>query len=78
MDWINHVLGSTPFFLLIDGKPKFNTTRIVEAIVIAAIVGGIASYTTLNVISWRLETLERKVDKIYQDIYKPFMGDRAP
>jgi len=62
---------------MIDGKPRVNTTRIIEAIVIAAIVGAIASYTTLNVISWRLDMLERKVDKIYQDIYKPFMGDKA-
>ncbi len=49
--------GSNPFF-----------TRIIEAIIIAIFAGYISSQITLAVMEVRMASVEKKVDKIYNDI----------
>lgn len=81
-NWINNALGHLPFFILgINGKPKINTTRIIESIIYAVVGGLLSSYVTLRVLEYKMSEIEKKVDRIYNDIYKPYIPshpDRRP
>lgn len=64
---------SIPFLAMTaaGGKPKFNTVRIVESLIIAGVTAAAVGYMTLTVLDYRMEQIEKKVDKIYNDIYRP-------
>jgi hypothetical protein len=74
--------GCIPFLLLTvhDGKMRvgLDLSRIIETIVIAAVLGGITMYVTTSVLEVKLEGVQaevrevkQKVDQIYRDIYRP-------
>ena len=54
------------------GKLKLNLDRIAEAIIIALIVGALTGYALRPILA-KVERIEQRVDKIYEDIYKPSM-----
>lgn len=60
-----------PFFLLAKngggGKVELNLSRILEAVIIAVITAAIIGWT----MNGRIERIEKMLDKIYSDIYKP-------
>lgn len=61
-----------PFLMLgFDGKIKVNTTRIMEAIIYAVIGGLMSGYISVKIMEIKISELEKKVDKIYSDIYVP-------
>ena len=79
-----------PFLTLgAAGKMHLSTNRIIAAVIIAAIAGGLAGYINLAKISVSFEYMEKhmseninsikgdvkrvetKVDKMYDDVYKP-------
>lgn len=61
-----------PFLMTIGGKnPHLNFSRIVEAVIIAIVAGGLSAYITVQKIELKLSYLEQKVDKMYSDVYKP-------
>lgn len=67
-----------PFFGMVLGGGKNGKqliTRLTEAVIIAVMAGYISSYITLKVIEIRMDSVEVKVDKIFNDIYKPVIGD---
>jgi hypothetical protein len=66
-----------PFFLITKtGEPHINKTRIIESVIYAVVGGLLSSYVTIKVMEYQIADLSKKVDKIYNDIYKPYMGDR--
>ena len=67
------LLHSIPFMAMtgVGGKAQFSVVRIVEAFIIAAVTAAAVGYMTLTVLDYRMEQIEKKVDKIYNDIYKP-------
>lgn len=79
--WWHGLLGIMPFFMMVNGKPKLVSTRIAEAVIIAVLVSilttAASTYVIVTVMDYRVAAIERKVDKIYNDIYKPYMGDSA-
>lgn len=59
-------------------KIKMNTSRIIEAIAIALISGGLSMYGTVNALGTRMEALEKQqmymqqeVKKMRDDLYTP-------
>lgn len=71
-EYLNHIVGQLPFLCLgIDGKARLNTARIIEAVIIAAIGGLMAGYIAVAKMEVRMDGMEKKVDKIVEDIYKP-------
>mgnify|MGYP001575115619 CR=1 FL=1 len=69
-----HLIGSLPFMLMtLDGKPHINKTRIIESIIYAVVGGLFSGYVAVKVIEVKIDVLEKKVDKIYMDIYRPVM-----
>ena len=56
-----------------DGKPHINKTRIIESIIYAVVGGLFSGWVAVKVIEVKLNMLEKKVDKIYSDIYRPVM-----
>ncbi len=69
LDFLQYV----PFIGMAFGKQQGNPffVRIVEAIVIAIFAGYVSSQITLAVLENRISTIEKQVDKIYNDIYRP-------
>jgi len=72
-DIINHLPVSHLPFLMVntDNKIKLNSNRIIEAIIIAVIAGLFSGYVSVQKMDIRLISLEHKVDKMFNDIYKP-------
>ena len=71
---LHHLLGSLPFLLMsFDGKISVNKTRIIESIIYAVVGGLFSGYVAVKVIEVKIDMLEKKVDKIYEDIYRPVM-----
>lgn len=67
-----HLIGSLPFMLITgDGKAHINKTRIIESIIYAVVGGLFSGWVAVKVIEVKLDMLEKKVDKIYSDIYRP-------
>ena len=63
-----------PFLMMTtEGKIKVNTTRILEAIIYAVIGGLMSGYISVKIMEVKILELEKKVDKIYNDIYVPRM-----
>lgn len=68
-----------PFTLAAEqDQPKMNLQRILEAVIIAAIIGGITMYASVGVISNDIKNLrndmqriEDSVNGIRKDFYKP-------
>ena len=68
-----------PFTLTADQEqPKMNIQRMIEAVIIAAIIGGITMYASVGVISNDIRNLrndvqriEQSVNRITDDFYKP-------
>ena len=73
-DNLHHIIGSLPFFILsTDGHLKINRARIAEAVIIAVIGGLVAGWVSVKQLEVKMDMLQKKVDKIYEDIYKPSM-----
>ncbi len=71
-DRLYQILGGIPFFLLsTDGHLKANKSRIIEAVIISVIGGLVAGWVSVKQMEVKLDILQKKVDKIYEDIYKP-------
>ena len=72
-DIINHLPVNHLHFLMVntDNKIKLNSNRIIEAIIIAIIAGLFSGYVSVQKMDIRLISLEHKVDKMFNDIYKP-------
>ena len=88
-DWPLPPLSSLPFFLAAtntgpgrEGHTHVNITRIIEAVIIAAVAGGVAVYASQQVLASRLDSMEKsflklethveeKFDQIQQDFYVP-------
>ena len=67
-----HFLGSLPFMLITaDGRAHVNKIRIIESIIYAVVGGLFSGYVAVKIIEVKLDMLEKKVDKIYSDIYRP-------
>lgn len=59
-------------------QPHWNIQRIIEAVIIAAIAGGMSTWATQQVLTERINTLqtsvskvEAQVDQIRRDLYRP-------
>lgn len=78
-DLINQVIQYTPFLTMTTGgKPTLNFSRVIEALIIGAVVGLVASYMTvqrlevkMDAMVDRIDTVEERTEKIYGDIYRP-------
>ena len=74
-----------PFILTSEqDQPKMNIQRIVEAVIIATIIGGITMYASVGVISNDIKNLrsdmqrmEKSVNRITDDFYKP-VSNKTP
>ena len=74
---LHHLLGSLPFLLMsFDGKISVNKTRIIESIIYAVVGGLFSGWVAVKVIEVKIDVLEKKVDKIYEDIYRPSLPGR--
>ena len=58
-----------PFFLGVTAKgaPKLNIPRIIEAIIIAAIVAGVTMYGQSAVLATKIESLQTAIDDIKEN-----------
>ena len=73
---LHHLLGSLPFLLMsFDGKISVNKTRIIESIIYAVVGGLFSGYVAVKVIEVKIDVLEKKVDRIITDFYKPRVGN---
>jgi len=77
-DLINGIGTYLPFFATVAQKPQINVTRIIEALLIAILAGAFSAYITMEKIDLRMDILEKKVDKIYNDVYKPQITGKVP
>ena len=70
---IDRFIDYIPFLAMTrpEGRPQLNFSRIVEAVIIAIVAGGLSAYITVQKIELKLTYLEQKVDKIYADVYAP-------
>lgn len=70
---IDKVIDYIPFLAVTSGGrvPHLNFSRIVEAVIIAIVAGGLSAYITVQKIEIQLNYIEKKVDKIYSDVYSP-------
>ncbi|MEE8382231.1 MAG: hypothetical protein V3R78_10215 [Thermodesulfobacteriota bacterium] len=71
-------LGYLPFIGMVLGKDNNGRqliTRIMEAVIIALLAGYISGKITLAVMEVRLGAVENQVSKIYDDIYRPSIGE---
>ena len=71
-------IGHIPFLIGVTGMQKMNYTRIVEALIIAALTAGGTGYITLklleqksDVIEQRVDKIETKIDQLVKDLYEP-------
>lgn len=79
---LEQIIQNAPFLAMTTGgKPTLNFPRIMEALIIGAVVGLVASYITVQRLEVQIEGmgsriagLEKKTEKIYDDIYKPQIG----
>lgn len=67
----DRIIDSVPFLAMSTGKAHLNVGRIIEAVLIAVIAGGLSAYITVQKIELKLQYLEQKVDKMYADVYAP-------
>ena len=73
---LHHLLGSLPFLLMsLDGKISVNKTRIIESIIYAVVGGLFSGWVAVKVIEVKIDVLEKKVDRIITDFYKPRIGN---
>jgi len=70
---IDRFIDYIPFLAMTQPRerPHLNFSRIVEAVIIAIVAGGLSAYITVQKIELKLTYLEQKVDKIYTDVYAP-------
>jgi len=68
---VQHILEYVPFLAMVSTKKPQFTTRILEAVIIAVLAGVMSGYVTMNLLEYRMSAIEKKVDKIYNDVYKP-------
>lgn len=59
-----------PFILMVNGKPRMNTVRIVEIAIFAAIFGGIV-YSELGYLKASISELKADIKDIKRDLYAP-------
>ena len=71
--YLSDYLGYIPFIGMVAGDKNNNpfVTRIVEAVIIAMLAGYVSGKVTLAQIEVRLDSVETKVSKIFDDIYRP-------
>jgi hypothetical protein len=71
---ISELVHYIPFVGMVAGSQRNSNpfiTRILEAIIIALFAGYISGKITLAVMEVRLDSVESKVSKIFDDIYAP-------
>lgn len=70
---IDRLIDYIPFLAMTHtgGRPQLNFSRIIEAVLIAIVAGGLSAYITVQKIELKLVYLEQKVDRIYSDVYAP-------
>ena len=70
---IDRFIDYIPFLAMTQpgGRLRLNVSRIVEAVIIAIVAGGLSAYITVQKIELKLTYLEQKVDKIHTDVYAP-------
>jgi len=59
-----------------DGSKSINKNRLIEFMMMLAVCGALF-YGWYVKVDYRMNVMEKKLDRIYDDVYKPFMGDRA-
>ena len=71
-----------PFLCMVapsaTGRVQLNLNRIIESVVIAVVIAGVLGWAVkpeLNNIRESLSKVEQRVDKIYNDIYAPILGE---
>ena len=65
---LRHITTLLPFFLSVGDHPKLHLTRIVEALVIAAVTAGITMYGTQKVLEERIGHISNQVRQNHADI----------
>lgn len=77
MDWLNQIfaidLGSKiPFMVASTAAPKVSKVRIVEAVIIALVIGGAGYFfmvpRIIDVIETKLGYIQRDINEIKQDV----------
>lgn len=70
---IDRIMEYIPFLAVTSGGrvPHLNFSRIIEAVIIAIVAGALSAYITVQKIEIKLDYIEKKVDKIYADVYTP-------
>ena len=58
-----------------DGKISVNKIRIIESIIYAVVGGLFSGWVAVKVIEVKIDVLEKKVDRIITDFYKPRIGN---
>ena len=61
---IKKILASIPFLIMSEGNPQLNVTRIIEALIIAAVAGTLSAYVTMKEIDTKVLSLTAMVEKI--------------
>lgn len=78
--WHEPTTWAFPFFLGVQsqGEHKLNVTRIIEALIIAAVAGGVSMYASQAVMTAEMETVKAAVERIEnnqkemrRDLYRP-------
>lgn len=63
-------LDYIPFLMMVDRRHKINSTRILEAIIIAIIGGAVAGYISFSKMEVRFENMQITVSELKQDVQK--------
>ena len=67
---LKKLLAAIPFMTLVEGAPQLNVTRIIEALIIAAVAGTLSAYVTMKEIDTKVVSLTSMVEKIDSRIYE--------
>ena len=73
---LRHIPESLPFMAMTANRAHLNTSRIVEAVIIALLAGTFSGYISVQKMELRIGELEKKIDRMYADIYQPVLRNR--
>ena len=68
---MKEIARDLPFMLTVGVKSHLNTPRLIEGLIIAIVTASLPSYITVQQLEYRMEQVEKKVDRVIADIYKP-------
>lgn len=74
-DGLHRALEFIPFLMVTgDRRYHINTADIMKTVVIGILTGLLSAYVTVQRLDLRMDQVEKKIEQIQKDFYKPRVG----